>query len=77
MTGIKKIITVALLAVMALPALAVTEKEMEEARAITAQAYLRYANDGSGYLDEFRATSMSQLESKLKTIKEHIRYRPS
>lgn len=40
---------------------------MEEARAITAQAYLRYANDGSGYLDEFRATSMSQLESKLKT----------
>lgn len=74
MTGIKKIITVALLAVMALPALAVTEKEMEEARAITAQAYLRYANDGSGYLDEFRATSMSQLESKLKTKeKENIK----
>lgn len=59
---------------MALPALAVTEKEMEEARAITAQAYLRYANDGSGYLDEFRATSMSQLESKLKTKeKENIK----
>lgn len=49
-----------------IPAFAVTDKEMEEAKAITAQAYLRYANDGSGYLDEFKVTSMAQLESKLK-----------
>lgn len=48
------------------PAFAVTDKEMEQAKAITAQAYLRYANDGSGYLDDFKATSMTELEGKLK-----------
>ncbi len=63
---IREIFVSLIFAILAVPAFAVTEKEMEEARAITAQAYLRYANDGSGYLDEFRATSMSQLESKLK-----------
>lgn len=63
---LKNILAAALIAVLSLPAFAVTEKEMEEAKAITAQAYLRYANDGSGYLDDFRASSMSQLESKLK-----------
>jgi hypothetical protein len=46
---------------------AVTEKEWDQARTIAAQAYLRYANDGSGYLDDVNATSMSQLESVLKT----------
>ncbi len=47
---------------------------MEEARTITARAYLRYANDGSGYLDDFKATTMSQLESKLKAKeKENIK----
>ena len=57
------------LAAIMLPALdahAVTDKEMEEARAITAKAYLRYANDGSGYLDNVKATSMQELTSKLK-----------
>ncbi len=54
------------MAVAALPAFAVTDKEMDEARAITAKAYLRYANDGSGYLDEFKVSSMSELEGKLK-----------
>lgn len=49
-----------------LAASAVTDREMEEARTIAAQAYLRYANDGSGYLDEFKATSMAELEKKLK-----------
>ena len=44
-----------------LAASAVTDREMEEARTIAAQAYLRYANDGSGYLDEFKATSMAEL----------------
>lgn len=59
---------------LAIPAKAVTDKEMEEARTITAQAYLRYANDGSGYLDDFKATSMSELESKLKAKeKENIK----
>ncbi len=46
---------------------AVTDKEMDQARAIAAQCYLRYANDGSGYLDDFQATSMKELEGKLKT----------
>lgn len=63
---LRNILAAALIAVVSLPAVAVTEKEMDEAKAITAQAYLRYVNDGSGYLDEFNATSMSQLESKLK-----------
>ena len=49
-----------------LGASAVTDREMEEARTIAAQAYLRYANDGSGYLDEFKATSMAELEKRLK-----------
>lgn len=52
--------------VLALPAMAVTDKEMDEARAIAAKAYLRYANDGSGYLDDVKAKSMSELTGKLK-----------
>lgn len=45
---------------------AVTQKEMDEARAITAKAYLRYANNGSGYLDEIDVKSMADLTSHLK-----------
>ncbi len=56
----------ALLALVSLPAFAATEKEMEEARTYAAQAYLRYANDASGYLDEIKATTMSELKGKLK-----------
>lgn len=49
--------------------LAVTDKEMEEARVITAKLYLRYANNGSGYLDELPAQpkTMAELEKVLKT----------
>ena len=47
-------------------ALAVTDKEMEKARAIAAQAYLRYANDGSGYLDDIHPSSLADLEKSLK-----------
>ncbi len=65
---------VVLTSVTALPLGAVTDKEMEEARAITAKAYLRYANDGSGYLDEVSAKTMSELNSKLKAKeKENIK----
>lgn len=49
-----------------IPAGAVTKEEMEEAKAITAKAYLRYANDGSGYLDDITVKSMSELNGKLK-----------
>lgn len=45
---------------------AVTDKEMEQARVIAAKAYLRYANDGSGYLDEIKPKSMADLEAKIK-----------
>lgn len=61
----KTILTVMAMA-FALPAMAVTDKEMDEARAIAAKAYLRYANDGSGYLDDVKAKSMSELTGKLK-----------
>lgn len=50
----------------ALPSFAVTEKEMDQARAIAAHSYLRYANDGSGYLDDIKPTSMAVLEKALK-----------
>ncbi|MDE7180137.1 MAG: hypothetical protein K2N88_02940 [Muribaculaceae bacterium] len=46
--------------------LAVTDKEMEEARAYTAKSYLRYVNNGSGYLDDVTAKSMAELTAKLK-----------
>ena len=48
------------------PALAVTDNEMEQARTIAAKMYLRYANNGSGYLDDVKATNMAQLQKVLK-----------
>lgn len=45
---------------------AVTQKEMEQARTIAAQAYIRWANDGSGYLDEYHPKTMEELEALLK-----------
>lgn len=47
-------------------AFAVTEKEMEQARVIATKAYLRYANNGSGYLDELNPKTMEELEKSLK-----------
>lgn len=64
---IKRLIFIFLATLPAIAALAVTEKEMEEARVIAAKAYLRYANDGSGYLDDVKATTMNELQAKLKT----------
>lgn len=52
---------------LAFRSFAVTDKEMDHARALAAQAYLRYANDGSGYLDDIKVSSMKQLESRLKS----------
>lgn len=46
---------------------AVTDKEMEQARTITAKYYLRWANNGSGYLDDINVTTMSELKSKCKS----------
>lgn len=56
------------------PLYAVTDREMEEARTIAAKAYLRYVNNGSGYLDEVTATNLSELQSALKAKeKENIK----
>ena len=76
---IKKILnfkTVGLVAMLCFPlmALAVTQKEMEQARTIAAKAYIRYANDGSGYLDDINPSTMEELEAALKTKeKENIK----
>ncbi len=68
------IITVLMAFWQVLPALAVTDKEMEQARVIATQTYLRYANDGSGYLDALKPTTMAQLEKSLKAKeKENIK----
>lgn len=56
------------IALMAIPVSmsAVTDAEMEQARAITAITYLRYANDASGYLDDFHPKTMAELQKVLK-----------
>ena len=70
----RKLLLLCLLVLSAGCAWAVTDKEMDHARAIAAREYLRWANDGSGYLDEMTFSSMSQLESGLKAKeKENIK----
>ncbi|MDE6811653.1 MAG: hypothetical protein K2J15_04815, partial [Muribaculaceae bacterium] len=49
-----------------LPASAVTDEEMEHARAVAAKYYLRWANNGSDYLDNLDPKSLAELEGKLK-----------
>ena len=65
---------ITLLAILVPTAGAVTDREMEQARTIATQCYLRYANDGSGYLDDVKAASMAELEKSLKAKeKENIK----
>lgn len=64
---LKNLIYILLISIFAIPAYAVSDKDMEQAKVIAAKLYLRWANNGSGYLDEVKASSMSDLESKLKT----------
>ena len=55
-------------------AYAVSDKEMEQARATTALWYLRYANNGSDYLEKLSPASLGELEKSLKTKeKENIK----
>lgn len=61
------IIFFSLLMLVAFPAVAVSDKDMEEAKVIAAKLYLRWSNNGSGYLDDLSASSMADLESKLKS----------
>lgn len=70
----KKILLLILAVFAVIPAWSVTEKEMDQARAIAAKYYLRWANNGSGYLDEISPKSMADLNSRLKAKeKENIK----
>lgn len=62
-----KLLFLAIVVLMPAISFAVTQKDMEQAQTIAAKAYLRYANDGSGYLDEINPTTMAELEAALKT----------
>ena len=58
-----------LAAAICLPSLAasaVTDEEMDHARAIAAQVYLRYTNDKSDYLDGKKAQSVKELRSMVE-----------
>lgn len=57
------------------PAQAVTEAEMDNARAIAAKFYIRYVNDGAGYLDNWLPGSMGELEKKLTNDKDRQSFR--
>lgn len=52
--------------VTAMPSFAVTDQEMEQARTIAAKHYLRYANNGSDYLDKINPSNMGELTKSLK-----------
>lgn len=69
-----KILTLCLLAFCGLQTLAVTDTEMDQARAIAGKFYVRYINDGAGYLDGYTPGSMAELENKLtnNTDKENL-----
>ena len=54
-----------LLGATALPASAATDKEMDRARAVAAQVYLRYTNDKSDYLDGFKPQSVADIRAKV------------
>lgn len=62
----KFILTSLVLLSAVLPAFSVTKEEMEKARAVTAQIYLRWANNGSDYLEKLKPESLSDLESHLR-----------
>lgn len=74
MKHIIKYLTILLICGFFIPAGAVTREEMDQARALAAKAYLRFANDGSGYLDDVSPKSMADLEKHLKAKeKENIK----
>ncbi|MDE6290743.1 MAG: hypothetical protein K2M16_04360 [Muribaculaceae bacterium] len=74
MNYLLKILTVAVALVTAIPSFAVSDKEMEQARALAAKHYLRYANNGSDYLDKINPSSVGELTKSLKAKeKENIK----
>lgn len=74
MNKILKLFMIAVATVTAIPSFAVSDKEMEAARALAAKHYLRYTNNGSDYLDKLEPKSMAELNAALKTKeKENIK----
>lgn len=61
-----KFLLVAVAIVTAVPSFAVSQQEMEQARAMAAKHYLRYANNGSDYLDKLNPSSVAELTKSLK-----------
>lgn len=61
-----RIILITVLYSFPLWCLAVTQKEMEQARTIAAKSYIRYVNDGSGYLDDLHPATIEELQKSLK-----------
>lgn len=66
MNHIIKLFLIAVAVVTAIPSYAVSQQEMEQARAMAAKHYLRYANNGSDYLDKLNPTSVAELSKSLK-----------
>lgn len=66
MNSILKTIMIAVAMVTAIPSFAVSDKEMEAAKTLAAKHYLRYANNGSDYLDKLSPSSMAELSAALK-----------
>lgn len=66
MNQIIKLFLIAVAMVTAVPSYAVTDREMEQARTMAAKHYLRYANNGSDYLDKLSPSSMAELTKQLK-----------
>lgn len=74
MNYIIKLFLIAVAVVTAIPSYGVTDKEMEQARTMAAKHYLRYANNGSDYLDKLNPSSMGELTKELKSKeKENIK----
>lgn len=74
MNHIFKFFLIAVAMVIAIPSFAVTDREMEAARTMAAKHYLRYANNGSDYLDKLNPSTMSELTTFLKAKeKENIK----
>lgn len=74
-SGLLKALAIACLLVPSLSARAVTDAEMDEAKAIAAKFYVRYINNGAGYLDNWLPKSMADLEKKVsnRTDKDNLR----
>ena len=66
MKAIFRLLSLFIIVWMPAIAIAVTPQEMEQARTIAAKAYIRYVNDGSGYLDDLNPKTTEELQASLK-----------